>query len=279
MRKWLLGLMFLAGLLAACGGTGTTNTVDTEKTASALDNAFTQLYRVMEPLSQAGIFLPTFLSAGVAPLDTATWDCSSVRVIGNTTDADGDGIPVNATYNGGCTWSYSGGGGTVSGRWEFSNVNVQDPNDADPDAGLKASGTITWTVSSAGTTYTFTWNLSKHEITRTENTWNFTYQGSWEATVGGDTYTFNYDLSGTWTPDNADDLWGNGSLSVTGDFSGSGPSCSGWSLSISASVHLSTCGVDSGTASLSGTDCDGKTCNLDITWAGCDNASVSGGCN
>ncbi len=278
MRKWLLGLMFLAGLLAACGGGvsggggNSGNPVEPEKTAGVLDTAYLQLYQITEPLALAGVpFLPVpFLSQGVAPLDTASWNCSSVTVSGNTTDADNDGIPVDATYNGGCAWSYSGGGSSVSGSWEFKNVHVKDPNDADPSAGLKASGEIVWTLRVSGSsTYTFTWHFNKHDLVHNGSKWDFSFDGYWRASDGIDTYTVTYNFGGSWTPDDPNRPFEAGTMNASGTFESTGPGCSdSWHLNVTFSgVHDNGTKIDRGTATFSGTDCEGNSATLTVTWS------------
>ena len=277
MRKyWLWFGLFLFALLAGCGqqgapgGSGGNNQASPQEVATTLQAVDAQLYKITEPLSKVGFpvpFVPLLLSEGVAPLDTATWDCASVTASGNLSDADDDGIPVNATFNGRCTWSYSGGGGSASGSWEFKDLNVQDPNDHDPDAGVKASGQVIWTFSYGSDSVTWRWTLTQHDFVKGSSGYSFTYRGSWTFQVSDGTYTEDYDLTGTWTPD-ASDPWGDGVLSANGRFSGNGPSCTnGWSLDVTLkSLHYQGGKIVSGTANFSGTDCEGNSGSVEITW-------------
>ncbi|GEM90819.1 hypothetical protein ODE01S_22530 [Oceanithermus desulfurans NBRC 100063] len=240
--------------------------------AAPLSTANEQLYKLSEPLTLAGMPIPVLFlpfSSGAAPLDVASWDCDSVTVTGALTDADGDGIPVNASYNGRCTWSYSGGEGSFSGYWQYNDLNVQDPNDADPEAGIKVSGEVEWGFSGGGDSLTWTWTLTRHDLVKQGSQYDFDYEGSWQVDYNGDTYTFSYNLSGTWTPDDAQNPWGDGTLNAIGSFSGTDASCaSGWDLEVSLSgVHYTGGLIDSGTASFSGTDCDGTSTSVTITWS------------
>ncbi len=277
-RFWLLFGLFLFALLAGCGQQGPSsngggnNQASSQAVATTLQEAEVQLFKITEPLGKAGFpipLVPLLLSEDVAPLDTATWNCDSMTATGNLSDADDDGIPVNATFNGKCTWSYSGSEGSVSGSWEFQNLNVQDPNDADPTAGVKASGKVIWTFSAGGSTITWTWTLTQHDFEKGSSGYSFTYRGSWTIETSQGTFTEAYDLTGTWAPDDASDPWGDGVLSATGHFSGGGPSCTnGWSLDVTlTSLHYQGDKIVSGNASFSGTDCNGNTGSVTITWS------------
>ncbi len=274
-RFWLLFGLFLFALLAGCGQQTAPNAggeAMAQEVATTLQAADAQLYRIAEPLGIAGVPVPTapfLFASGVAPLDTATWNCDSVTATGNLSDADDDGIPVNATFNGKCTWSYSGSEGSVSGSWEFQNLNVQDPNDADPTAGVKASGKVIWTLSAGGSTITWTWNLTRHDFVKQSGGYEFAYEGSWSVTTNDGSYTFEYNLTGAWTPDDPGDPWGDGVLTAEGQFDASGPSCAdGWHLSVTlTNLHYQGDKIVSGNASFSGTDCDGNTGSVTIAWS------------
>lgn len=178
--------------------------------------------------------VPLSLSEGVAPLDTASWSCSGFSETGDLTDADGDGIPVNATLNGTCDWSYSGSEGSVSGSWTFKNLNVQDPDDHDPEAGIKAKGEVDWSYTAGNETDTFRWEINQHDFIKQGDRYSFIYNGSLTIKTSAGTYTEDYNLSGTWTPKNPQNPWGDGTLEgASGSFSGSGPNCAnGWSLQV-----------------------------------------------
>jgi len=265
------------------GGGGSGGNATAQDVGKVLTAANEQLYRVESPLLLAGVPVPVLgiapFSAGLAPQDVASWNCTGVTVTGDASDPDGDGIPANATYNGKCTWSYSGGGGSVSGYWEYRNVNVQDPNNADPKAGVKVQGTIEWGVSSSSGSFTSTWTITQHDLVRNGNVYDFTYKGNWTLTVNNSgAYTFDYQLSGTWTPVNANQPWTAGTMDATGSFSGSGPGCNGWSLNVTLSgVHDNGTKIDGGTATFSGTDCDGNSASVTVEWSSSQVCVTAGG--
>jgi len=268
VAKVLLAALFF---LAACGGQQANEQTDPQKAVEPLAIANEQLYKLSQPLALAGVPAPVLVmpfDSGVVALDTAEWDCSKVVVSGDLTDGDRDGIPVNATYNGRCTWSYSDSSGSAEGHWEFTNLKIQDPDDADPGAGVKASGQVSWGVQTGTTSVTLVWNLDRHDLVKQGATYNFDYEGSWTATVAGNTYNFKYDLSGDWTPDNASDPWGDGVINAKGSFSGSGPSCASWSATFTLSaLHFQGSKIVSGSGSYTVTGCDGKTASATVTWS------------
>ncbi len=297
MRFRLIGLLVLAGLLAACGGSGGAGgggnggggtppapTVDPEKTAQVLGNAYTELQALTQPLSPVGLPVPMIpiLQAGVAPLSSWSWNCQQTTISGNTTDADGDGIPVDATYSGGCSFTFQpDSGGSVSGSWRFKDLRIVDPDDRDPEAGYRISGEIDWSLTVSGTTHRITWHLRHHDFEKsTPGTWTFRYQGRVDSS---ENVWMEYNLSGTWEPDDPQQVEGAGWLTVNSGSRiwGGGPDCSqGWSVTVSARVHQSAAGcIDNGSMELNGKDCDGKTCQIRITWQGCNHPSYQGQCS
>ena len=275
-KRWIFVGAVLSVLLAACGtqapnGGGGSSSVDPRDVAAPLSTANEQLYKLSEPLALAGVPVPLLflpLSSGATPLDVASWNCGTVTVTGTLTDADGDGIPVNATYNGRCNWSYSGTEGSFSGYWQYNNLKVQDPDDADPEAGIKVSGAVEWGYSGNGQSLTWTWTLTQHDFVKQGGGYDFTYVGQWDISAPDGNYTFSYDLSGSWTPDDPNNPWGDGTLNASGSFSGSGPNCTGWSLQTTlTNVHYSAGRIDGGSASFSGTDCDGNATAFTVSWS------------
>ena len=291
MKKWLIfvGLALLTALVA-CGGQpsggngGGGGSLDPRDVAAALGSAGEQTNRLAQSLSGAGVPVPVVampFSSGVAPLDTSTWNCDAVTASGDLTDADGDNIPVSATLNGRCTWSYNGGEESFHGYWEYDNLKVEDPSDTDPAAGIKASGKITWGFTSESGSLTMTWTIEKHDFVKQGSGFNFAYKGTWEANTDEESFSFNYDYSGTLTPDDMEDPWGNGTMSATGSFGvGPGNGCTnGWSVEFTlTNVHFATCGVDSGSADFTFNDCEGGSCTITIAWHGCSDATYGGTC-
>ncbi len=270
----ILALLLFGCNQATSGGGNSGGGATAQDVAGVLTAANGQLYRVESPLLSAGVPVPVLgiapFSAGLAPQDVASWDCTGVTVAGDTSDPDNDGIPVNATYSGRCTWSYSGGGSSASGYWEYKNVNVQDPNSSDPSAGVKVSGTVEWGVTAGGQSTTVTWTINKHNLVKSGNGYSFDYQGTWTVTVtGSGTSTVDYSLSGTWTPDDTRQPWAAGTMNATGSFSGNGPSCAnGWNLNVTlTNVHDNGTKIDGGKATFSGKDCAGNNASVTVEWS------------
>jgi len=283
MKRYLWLGVVLAAMITACGGGnppgggsgggggGGENYVNPNKTTATLSAVNKQLYAIAQPLALAGIPVPILvapLPASVTPLNDFGWDCGSVVITGNRSDADNDGIPVSATYNGRCSWNYSGPEGSSSGYWEYKDLRIQDPDDHDPHAGASATGQVIFGYSGNGETLTWTWNLQNHEIAKQGGAFRFTYEGSWSVSATGGTYSLSYDLSGSWNPDNSTDPWGNGTLNANGSFNGSGSSCSNWQLNVTITdAHFNEGRIDGGRANFSGHDCDGDTENIAIVWS------------
>ena len=286
MRKGLWVLVLLVGLLAACGGGGGSQnsggggggggtpapTVEPERTLGALEVNLAHFYRVTYAMHYAGFLVPVLpvpiLSAGAVPLDSYRWSCSEVRVTGDATDADDDGIPKNGVYNGSCQFTASSDTGGFQVSWRFQDLTVQDPDDRDPTAGLKASGTVEWAIDTGDRAYRATWNLNRFEFVRAGEVWNFVQEVDWSLYDGEDTVTLDYTLSGTWTPDDPEDPMAAGTLNGQSDYHGTASDCSGWQLHATFNnVHDNGQKIDGGSASLSGTDCDGESGSVTITWS------------
>jgi len=289
-KTWIILAIGMAALVS-CGGQkdnggGSGTNFDPSGVAKVLGTANEQLDKLTAPLAGSTVPIPLApvlanpFSTGIAAMDSVDWSCDHVVVSGNTADADSDGIPVDATFNGRCTWSYAGGGETISGYWQYDNLKVQDPDDHDSAAGIKASGQVEWGVTSGGSSITFTWTLRQHDLVKSGGSYHFDYEGEWRISVGEEVYTFGYEFSGTWTPDDASKPWGNGTMSGTSSFNGNGPSCSaGWSVTATISaVHYADCGINSGQVDFQVTGCDGGSCNARIIWDGCDTENISGSC-
>jgi len=114
---------------------------------------------------------------------------------------------------------------------------------------------------------TLTWTLNRHEFVKEGASFRFAYEGRWDAELSAGSITTNYAFSGTWVPDDAANPWGDGTLNGNGNYSGAGPSCPSWSVSTSVTnVHYTGGKIDAGSASFSGTDCDGETSSGTVNW-------------
>ncbi len=275
MRKyWLWFGLFLFALLAGCGqqggpgggnGGSAPHEANPQQVALALYAADLQIYRIAYPLYYADFPMPLM---PFQFLPAATWTCGSVHVNGDLSDSDNDSIPKHAIFDGRCTWSITGEGGTVTGYWEFQNLSVQDPNDGDPNAGIQANGKVVFAVQSPEDNVTWSWELTHHDFVKRTDDYAFTYEGTWQIEADGKTYTFNYDLEGTWNPTDPDDPWGDGTLNAEGNFSGTAADCpSGWSTSVRlTAIQYQGGKIVGGTANLTAHDCDGHTEQITVTW-------------
>ncbi|WP_457630382.1 hypothetical protein [Oceanithermus sp.] len=281
----VLVLVFL-GLLASCGGSSGTTDGDNVADGSAsaqevvanLSAGAGQLEEMNSALNNTGlVFAPSFFGAGeVAPLDTDYWSCSNEQVTGDATDADNDGIPVNATYVADCSIS----GSTGSLTWHI-NLTAVDGNDGDPRGGYAINGKVAWVYDSAGENSSWTWNITRHNLTKTATGYDFVYEGSWvsssTASDEGD-MTLSYNLNGSWTPADPNattGYWTNGTLNVDGTY---GLATAEYNYDIEYTIDnmvmADTCsdGIQSGSIWISidlGGD-DSITCVYQAHWDGCE---------
>ena len=272
---WLLALGILALGLGACNQTSTSGgdsgdsggAVAYENVISDLQGANSILVGLM-----GGLGVPAPALIFPADASEVTWNCSESGASGDLTDADDDGIPRSATLNGECTLTTSEGTFT----WKWQDLSIKDPDDSDPEGGIEVSGRVVYEfASSDGVTFSLTWTIETHRVVKgeAEGVYDYTIKGSWEARAGDEAYTVNYDLSGTWEP-NADDTGGHLVIEEGSSMSGSGPGCdSGWEVDISADLVYAECGIQSGSANVSGHDCDGNEGSCQFTWSDCSSTS------
>jgi len=287
MRKLWFLLVVLVFALAACGqqtgGNENANTADPGEVVEALRATYDQMFsELAADIPHLGIVNPTLLSTsnGVAPLDTLTWDCTGVSATGNLTDADNDGIPANATYNGSCSWSYTSPEVTASFEWKLRDVNIEDADETDPIAGFRAKGEVVWEWTINSESGSITWNFDPHDWVRDGDHWNLDYEGEITWQSGGESGTLDYDLSGTWTPDDSNDPWGSGNLELSGDFTWTEGTCTSTLEITYAEVHYNDDGaIDSGRLDFTVTEvCDdgsGDSVSCTLTWSGPGEPTVS----
>ncbi len=295
-----LGLLTLVAmaLLAACGttsggsggggggGGGGSENVDPAQTTQVLSGELSRLNQLVLPLAQMGVPVPLipfpFSSQGLGPLDTWSWNCTGLQPTGDLRDGDRDGVPVDARYNGRCT--YTSGSGEAT--WEYQDLRVQDPNDSDPLAGFRVGGRIvfSWQFTANNRIHTgsLSWDITELSHIRQGSTWNLTYRFTWTLSLEGQpAYVVAYDSTGTWTPDNpGDGPWGRtGQLTLQGSLTVRESNNPLVGINWNVNVHIASCGVDSGTISVTYTDPNGRTCSFTITVNGCGNFSAQGGCS
>jgi len=278
MRKRLGLALVLAGVLAACGGGGGSGDsgggggggglpqVDPAETLSVMEQSFALFYRAAYPTALVGVPVPLIPPYALLPYG---WDCAGVTVTGNPTDFDGDGVPVNATYNGGCSVTGTGNGVTVTLSWNFKDVTVQDPDDRDPGAGVKANGEVQWVLTVNDKSYTLTWTITKYEFLHENTRFTFDYEGRWVLSADGETGTVNYAFDGSWTPDDSDDPFAAGTLNGNVHYDVTDPDCArGWQVDGTLTgVHSTEEKIDGGTAEITLTDCDGEQESMTVTWS------------
>ncbi len=280
---WVLLLLALLSL-AACNQQTSNNTTNTASSEEAISNVTASELPVNHALYAGAIAaarqnvtlpIPPFLigSPFGAPLtlDTFAWDCRDVTATGNLSDPDDDGIPADAHYSGYC--SVTGNGTTF--KWTL-NYDLKDANSADPLSGFSASGQITWEAVGQAK---LVWTINKHEVAKSGGGYNLIYQGNWEYTDYTDpnnNATVNYDFSGTWTPDdpNGSSLQDIFNRAGTFDMSGSldvNGSCTAHASFNTFNIHFNDdyC-ADSGNINVSGTDCDGNSYTVSVSWSSCD---------
>ncbi len=192
--------------------------------------------------------LPSTLSA-----QSSNYNCTTDSVTGNQTDADGDGIPVNITYEFECTSSDNGSTTQTSGK-----VQIKDQDDSDPESGFAiCTGTIqgntcsrspitSTTTSSSGsvnTKLTMDVNIVKNGTTYTYNSFYFKL-------ILGSFLDLTLDASGmSYKQDTAGD-WENGTINGTMTLTvGSGGSTESFSVTYTDLHVSSSCDTaDDGTA-------------------------------
>lgn len=220
----VLSLLFLL-LIAGCGGQlGGNNGGGSSGSATAveaIDNFVALEGHGLTPIlaasGQGGLVIPWwflwFDPYGYSPQR----DCANVTVSGSLADADADGVPAGATFNGQCSWSVSGNGETATFTLTFSNFRIEDPDDHDPMAGYKASGDISFSAQHASDTVTVQWSVTKNDLTKnSSSSFGYDYEGTWSWNDGSDNYSVPYLLTGTWTPSvtSGDDIWWYGDLVI-----------------------------------------------------------------
>lgn len=119
------------------GGTGGSGTVNQASTNDVIPktNLGENLYRTLQEsisISGAPIFFPA-MPTGISPLSISkqqTNNPCTANTSGNLTDIDDDGIPVNATYDFTCNYSYN----NIAITWQ-GKISAKDNNDNDPLSG------------------------------------------------------------------------------------------------------------------------------------------------
>jgi len=225
----ILGVLVLA--LAACGttqqgGSGNGgNNGDNPGSGGQITNQATavEALEVSEEPAQSGgeevesevsqsdevglpfVFVPTindFLDIFESPV--AEWDCSQSTVSGDATDADDDGIAVNARYEIKCTKSFADVPvfDDVVVVERQGTLVMQDADDNDPYSGYHAQGDITYNYVNENFTahhsFDRTWS-------RAGNGYNYNLNNAWQWQAAGISYKIAHTHGGSYTPDDSQD--------------------------------------------------------------------------
>jgi len=217
MFKRVTILAMLALLLAACGTTTQTND---DGTATNQATAVEAVEVTEQPTQSGGedveyaveielggemgipfSFMPTdygFMDVFESPV--GEWDCSASSVSGDATDADDDGIAVNATYTIDCTKGFDslpviGEAVTVK---KTGTLTMKDADDNDPTSGYTSTGDITYSYLNE----TFT---VEHKFDRSWNkgssSYGYDHTSEWIWSSGDASVSTKHSHSGTYTPD------------------------------------------------------------------------------
>ncbi len=135
------------------------------------------------------------------------WDCSESTVSGDATDADDDGIAVDATYEIKCTVGF----GKFAAVERTGTLVMKDANDNDPYSGYHAEGDITYTIGKGIFTVNHKFNRT---WTRSDSGYDYEHSSSWSwgsstptpgsSKTTGESHTIKYAHAGSYTPDQDD---------------------------------------------------------------------------
>ena len=244
------------GTSSGTGG-GQTNAQDLFNSSAykGPSNVFNKMWKADGGMvfGSSGSNLVTPLLPGSVSAQSSNYNCTTDSVTGNQTDADGDGIPVNITYEFECTSSDNGSTTQTSGK-----VQIKDQDDSDPESGFAiCTGTIqgntcsrspitSTTTSSSGTVNT---KLTM-DVNIVKNGTTYTYNSFYFKLILGSFLDLTLDASGmSYKQDTAGD-WENGTINGTMTLTvGSGGSAESFSVTYTNLHVSSSCDTaDSGTA-------------------------------
>ncbi len=296
-KSFLFGALISGMFVASCGGGDDTASTEQDTGTSGgtttFNNTLSNAGRTTAPLRQlgglleqsgiSGFYFPSF-GSGSSGVSAQSQNCSQLQETGNSADADGDGVPVNASYTFNCSFADGTYQGTVSAR---------DDNDSDPLSGFDfCTGTfgesgctreplnITYTYS--GTSFTLhhildlniDWSGGSYIYTTLFAQNQYTYGGqnlTW--TLEGNNFSYTPDSDGDNDPFDAGTY--DGQINITL----SSPDVN-TSLTIQFNnVHFGTCsdgGADRGTVTIS-YSCPAEsiatTATITVNINGCNNSS------
>ncbi len=161
-------------LIAGCGGGGGGSSPSSDTTIQNLFNTPADHFdnALNTAMSKAQLPGPNLAPQGSSPLPAnsiANSTCS-YSVSGDTTDADADGFPVDATYTFNCSYSSTQAPVDVNGK-----VHVSDQDDSDPLSGFLIETPrpefITYKMGTITSIHDFLDNLTLSNNSYTFNPW------------------------------------------------------------------------------------------------------------
>ncbi len=204
--------------------------------------------------------IPDFIGDIVKAPDS-TWDCSGSSASGDTSDNDGDGVPVDASYDIQCSKAFDNLPG-VSGEalvQRSGTLKLADKDDNDPYSGFKAEKDITYSYTQAGQTYTAEHSF-KRDWSKSGNGYTFNHENAWS----WDANKITSATSGDYTPDDLDSPFEAGNLTSDSTVKYLLNNVQQNLVEVSANLHVNsqcTPPADSGSVTFSVTGVD-KTVNI-----------------
>ena len=280
-------LLFILGsaglLLAACSvNPGGANRPLTQEAATSLTGvaSLSNDYLVamlgnptgVAPLTLAngdGLPAPVANLAKTAGLEPqATSQC--VIKSGSSDDADGDGLPLDATFSFDCTEMDQGN----EAHFE-ATIHIQDKNDNDPDSGYRVEvPNFEWSETSAGETS----KVTLHEIfdlTVASASYSVQYELEVNASSPTESGGLSENATATYTPDDPADPFAAGELVTDGQttFTSDGKSYSLSEMTTPSLHYAAACSSDFDEGSAQYVDSESNT--LTIVYHGCDDVTIT----
>ncbi|WP_457637595.1 hypothetical protein [Oceanithermus sp.] len=232
MIKKLSILAMLALLLAACGttsqdsgGTATNQATAveavevTEQPTQGGDEAVVDDVSAEVDLDLGFSMVPGvdfFSDILMSPV--AEWNCSGTAS-GNTSDADGDGIATDATYNVTCSKSFDFAGITAPvDVTRQGSLTVRDQDDNDPTSGYYAKGDYTYSYTMLGQDISFVRSFERNWQGNASEGYSFDHSHTWAWSVAGEEHKVVHTHSGSYMPDDPQNPFASGELSETGSY-------------------------------------------------------------
>jgi len=220
MKKTII-FAILVLLLAACG---TTSQSDDDSQVSNQATAIEAIEVSEQPTQSGGAdvenvvaanldddlglpfsFMPDvygFIDVFESPLDD--WSCDETSTSGDTSDADDDGIAVNAAYTIECTKGFDGLPfiADVVTVTKTTTLTMKDADDSDPTSGYVSTGDVVYSYLDDAFTAEHKFDRS---WTKGSDSYNYDNADEWIWSSGDGSMSTKQSRSGTYTPDDMDD--------------------------------------------------------------------------